>query len=194
LIQKTTQYLTVKTNLEPLRINLPKRLTSKEAVIINGEFYNSSFEPIIEPDLKFQLVDSKGVETEYTFGKNTKDYTLDLGSLREGIYQWRAQTTFSGQKYLKTGSFIVENSSIEDLATHSNHNILAQIASKSNGQFYELNNTSNLLKDIKTRKDIANVSYQESNFLDLIDWKLLLFLIAGLLSLEWFIRRYSGAY
>lgn len=194
LIQKTTQYLTVKTNLEPLRINLPNRLTSKEAVIINGEFYNSSFEPIIEPDLKFQLVDSKGVETEYTFGKNTKDYTLDLGSLREGIYQWRAQTTFSGQKYLKTGSFIVENSSIEDLATHANHNILAQIASKSNGQFYELNNTSNLLKDIKTRKDIANVSYQESNFLDLIDWKLLLFLIAGLLSLEWFIRRYSGAY
>lgn len=194
LIQKSTQYLTVKTNLDPLRINLPKRLTSKEPVIINAEFYNSSFNPIIEPEIKFSLTYDDGVATEYTFGKNSKDYILDLGSLEEGIYQWRAITKHSGKSYVKSGSFIVEISSIEDLATHADHNILEQIATKSNGRFYQLNNTSQLINDIKERKDIANISYQESKFLDLIDWKMLLYIITFLLSVEWFIRRYSGFY
>lgn len=194
LIQKTTQYLTVKTNLEPLRINLPKRLTSKEPVIINAEFYNSSFEPITTPEIKFVLTDQKAVETEYTFAKNNSDYALDLGSLNESVYTWKASTTYTGKGYLKTGSFIVENTSIEDLATHADHNLLAQIATKSNGKFYTLINTEQLISDIAKRKDIANVSYQESKFLDLIDWKLLLLIIVCLLSIEWFIRRYSGAY
>ena len=194
LIQKSTQYLTVKTNLDPLRINLPKRLTSREPVIINAEFYNSSFDPITDPEIKFSLTYNDRAATEYTFGKNSKDYTLDLGSLEEGIYQWRARAKNSGKSFVKSGSFIVEISSIEDLSTHADHNILEQIATKSNGLFYHLNKTDQLINDIKKRKDIANISYQESTFLDLIDWKILLFIIACLLSLEWFIRRYSGVY
>ena len=194
LIQKSTQYLTVKTNLDPLRINLPKRLISKEPVIINAEFYNSLFDCFWGPEIKFSLTYNDGVATEYTFGKNSKDYTIDLGSLEEGVYQWLASAKHSGKSYVKSGSFIVEISSIEDLTTHADHNILEQIATKSNGLFYQLNKTDQLINDIRKRKDIANVSYQESKFLDLIDWGILLFIIACLLSAEWLIRRYSGVY
>ena len=194
LIQKSTQYLTVKSNLEPLRINLPKRLISKDPVIINAEFYNSSFGLITSPEITFNLTYADGVTTEYTFGKNEKDYTLDLGLLSQGVYQWRANAQHSGRNHKKLGAFIIENSSMEDLSTRADHNILEQIASKSNGNFHKLEKANQLFKDIRNRKDIVNVIYQESTFLSLIDWKLVLVVITCLLSVEWFIRRYSGLY
>jgi hypothetical protein len=51
-----------------------------------------------------------------------------------------------------------------------------------------------MLQDLKNRKDITSVSYEEINFNDLIDYKILFFLLLLFLSLEWFLRRWFGAY
>ncbi|MDG1147304.1 MAG: hypothetical protein P8N52_03250 [Crocinitomicaceae bacterium] len=194
LIQKTTQYLTVKSNLEPLRINFPKRVLSRDPIILRAEFYNASFDLITSPEIALYLTNTEGVSTEYTFGKNENNYTLDLGTLSQGVYSWKASAKYSGLNHKKSGSFIVENSSLEDLETRANHNILEQISTRSNGQFYPLNKTDKLFNDVENRKDIVSVSYQESTFLNLIDWKLLLVVIVFLLSVEWLVRRYSGLY
>ena len=194
LIQKLIQYLTIKKNTEPLRINLPKIISKNEPIIINAEFYNSSFESITEPDIQLSLFLNNKIYSNYTFAKKTSNYKLNLGTLKEGFYNWNASSTYNGKKIIKSGSFIVENSSIEDVSTHADHNILEQIAFKSNGSFYSLKNTKNLLTDIDKRKDIVNISYQESNFSNLIDWKVLFFIISSLFILEWFIRRYNGSY
>ena len=161
---------------------------------MSAEFYNASFDLTTSPEIAFYLTNAEGVSTEYTFGKNEKDYTLDLGTLNQGVYNWKASAKYSGLNHKKSGSFIVENRSVEDLETHANHNILEQISTKSKGQFYTLNKTEKLINEIENRKDIVNVSYQESIFLKLIDWKLLLVGIVFLLSIEWFVRRYSGLY
>jgi len=194
LFQKIIQYLTVKKNTDPLRINLPKIITKNEPMIINAEFYNSSFQPIIEPEIKFTLIFQDEIFANYSFAKEIYNYKLNLGKLNEGVYKWNVNSTYNGKKYNKSGTFIVENNSIEDISTHADHNILQQIAFKSNGLFYTLNNTENLLSDIDNCNDIVNISYQESNFLNLIDWRILFFIISSLFILEWFIRRYNGTY
>lgn len=193
-IQKVVQYLTVKKNSDPLRINLPNRFTTGDEISINAEFYNSSFEPITEPTISLVLTDEEGSKINYEFAKNTKDYLLSLGRLDEGMYIWKASTKFNGKSYSKNGTFIVDDISIESMSSHANHNLLQQIASKTNGQFYTLNNINLLYKELDTRKDIVNVTHEESAFDDLIDWKWLFILLITLLGAEWFIRRFNGTY
>lgn len=194
LIQKSIQYLIVKKNSDPLRINLPKRFNINDEVLINAEFYNSALEQITTPDINFNLTDENDRKIPYVFAKNAKDYRLSLGKLKAGKYKWSADTKFDGKKYSKEGLFIVEDVSLEALSTSANHNLLKLISSNSDGKFYEIASLDKLLADIGNRKDIVNISYEETDYNDLIDWKWICFLVALFLGVEWFIRRYSGTY
>ena len=83
---------------------------------------------------------------------------------------------------------------MENIESAADHNLLNQIAKQSNGQFYELKNINQLLNDIEKRKDIAEMSYSEASFNDLIDYKWLFFLIVLIFGTEWFLRRWFGGY
>ena len=194
LIQKTVQYLTVKRNTDPLRVILPKRYTTNSDVVINAEFYNSSFEKINGPDVSFELRNENNELINYEFARFNASYILSLGTLSAGKYSWIAKTNFARKSHKKSGIFIVDDISLEAIETHANHNILNQIATKTNGSFYRLNNLKPLFDTIENRSDIVNVSYEESVFEELIDWKSLFLLLFVLLGVEWFIRRYNGSY
>lgn len=194
LINKTVQYLTVKKNTDPLHVQLPRRFNVVDDILINATFYNSSFDPITSPDISFELKNEKGEEQNFTFAKSAQSYFLSLGKLKEGKYAWEASTAFNGRNYKKSGVFVVENVSIEQQNTYADHNLLVQIAQKTNGEFYALNQADNMLNAIESRDDIAAMSYEEAEFLDLIDWKVLFATVALLLALEWFLRRYFGTY
>ncbi|MCH2224481.1 MAG: hypothetical protein MK066_06895, partial [Crocinitomicaceae bacterium] len=56
LVQKTVQYLVLKKNTDALHINMPRKFSINDDVIINAEFYNSSFEKIIKPTISFDLL------------------------------------------------------------------------------------------------------------------------------------------
>lgn len=194
LIQRTTQYLTVKNNTDPFRIILPKRFNKNDEIILKAEYYNASMERITTPKIKFELKNEDDKMIPYEFAKSNVDYTLSLGKLKSGKYTWSASAVLDGKTSKKTGIFVVEDISIEVLSTHANHGLLKQIATETNGEFYTLSKSNQLIKDLENRNDIANIQYEESNFNDLIDWKWLFALIALLLGLEWFLRRYWGTY
>ncbi|NVK64181.1 MAG: hypothetical protein HWE22_06310 [Flavobacteriales bacterium] len=194
LIQKSVQYLVVKKNTDALRVNLPRRFNVNDDVIINAEFYNSSLERITEPNISFVLTNEAGDKVDYTFAKEAADYRLSLGKLPVGKYDWRAKTTFAGKNYEKSGSFVVNDISLENLETSANHNLLKQIAENSNGKFYKLRYADKLLDDIDKRTDIVTITSQESTFKDFIDYKWLFFLLIILLGTEWFLRRRLGSY
>lgn len=194
LIQKTAQYLVVKKNTDPFRVNLPKRFTINDAVYIQAEFYNEAFEPIVTPDIQLELKNENNRVIPYSFAKNSKDYSLGLGKLAAGRYSWKARTKFNGKTYVKEGVFIVEDVSLESLATNADHNLLKLMSDASSGKFYSLNGMDQLLKDIGKRDDIVTISYEETDYSDLIDWKWIFALVALLLAIEWFLRRYFGSY
>lgn len=194
LIEKTVQYLVVKQNTEALRIQLPNKFTINDEILINAEFYNASMQQITTPDIDLYLENEKGKDFKYRFAKGALDYNLSLGKLKSGQYKWKASAKHNGKAYTKSGVFVVEDVSLEDLSTHSDFNLMRQIAKRTNGEFYKLNQLNKLLDDISNRDDIATISYEEASFLDLIDWWVLLLILILSLSVEWFIRRYSGTY
>ena len=194
LIQKIDQFLVLKQNTSALRIDMPKRFNTDQEVIIKAEFYNEAMELITSPEINFEFTGPSGKVFKNEFAVNGKSYRLTLGKLPAGAYTWKANTRFNGKTFEKSGAFVVEDIDLENLSTHANHGILKTIANNSGGNFYRLNELSRLLKDIEKRDDIASVSYKESSFNDLIDYKWLLFLLVILLGTEWFIRRWLGAY
>lgn len=194
LIQKTSQFLVVKQNASSLRITLPRRFSKGEEVRIKAEFYNESLELITKPKIAFTLTDGQNRKSNFEFGVTGNFYTLPLGTLKPGKYTWTASTSYNGKKHSKNGIFVVEDIEIESLETSANHGILQQISANSNGKFYNLANYAQLLNDISKREDIAEMSYEESAFNDLLDYVWLLILICLLLGAEWFIKRWNGGY
>jgi hypothetical protein len=194
LIQKISQYLVVKQNTSALRVTFPKRFTIDEEVEVKAEFYNESMELITKPIIELKLKDEKNKSDKYQFGAVSNFYKLSLGKLKPGKYEWTASCKYNGKSYSKSGVFIVENIQLENIESAADHNLLNQIAKQSNGQFYELKNINQLLNDIEKRKDIAEMSYSEASFNDLIDYKWLFFLIVLIFGTEWFLRRWFGGY
>jgi hypothetical protein len=68
------------------------------------------------------------------------------------------------------------------------------MSDKSKGKFVQLANYDKLLDEIAKRDDISSVSYKETKYQDLIDYKWLFFLLLFFLTLEWFGRRFNGIY
>jgi hypothetical protein len=193
-LQKTSSFLTIKQNTSALRITLPNRFTKNEEVIVNASFYNESMAPITTPKIQFTLKDEDKKVSKMEFATYGEGYKLSLGKLKPGKYEWTATTSHAGKTYSKTGAFVVENITLEGLDTYANHNLLIEMSDKSMGKFEKLANYDKLLDAIAKREDISSVSYKETNYLDLIDYKWLFFLLLFFLTLEWFGRRINGIY
>lgn len=194
LITKMVQFLVVKENRDQLKITTPKRFTKAEDITINANFYNESMESITTPLIDFKLVNSSGKILNNQFSVVGDFYKLNLGKLNPGKYTWFAKTTYNAKAFKKSGVFIVEDIGVEDLDNAANHSVLKQLAKGSKGAFYTLDNYKKILQDIKNRKDITSVSYEEINFNDLIDYKIIFFFLLLFLASEWFLRRWFGAY
>lgn len=194
LIHKTTQYLVVKRNSSALNVTLPKRFTKAEDVILNATFYNDAMEAITKPIINLILTDESGKKSKLQFAVAGELYKLALGKLNAGKYTWQASTAYNGKTHKKSGVFVVEDITLERLDSYANHTILNQLAQKTNGKFEVLAQYKKIIATIKSRKDITSVSYKETAFNDLIDYKLIFIILLCLLSTEWFLRRWFGAY
>jgi hypothetical protein len=193
-IQKMTQYLVVRQNTSPFIVSLPKRITKAEELVVKAEFYNESMELITTPTINFTLKGEGGKLNKFQFGQSGNAYRMNAGRLLPGRYDWTASTSFNGKSYRKSGTFIVEDLLLEDIDNQANHQVLRQIANQTKGKFYTLKDANKIFDELSQRKDLVNVSYAESTFIDLIDWKLLFILILIALVAEWSLRRYFGGY
>jgi hypothetical protein len=151
-------------------------------------------DPITTPTIELTVTDQKGKRSKMQFGVSGNMYRLSMGKLSPGKYDWKASAKHSGKSFSKSGVFIVEDVDPELLVNSSNNGVLNQLADGSNGKVYELKNYTSLLNELDKRDDITSVSYREASFDGLIDYKWLFILLLLFLSMEWFLRRYLGAY
>lgn len=194
LISKMISYLAIKENKNPFKVHVNNEYAESEDVVVLAELYNSSYDLVNTSEVNFVLINDEGKEFDYHFFKTSNAYKLELGKLPQGIYTWKAATIFSGKSYNAEGTFLVKEVKKEWLNNTANHRLLRNISQNTNGRFYFPNQLSQLKDDIINREDIVTVSFKEKSFKDLIDYKWLFFLIIILMSVEWFIRKFNGAY
>jgi hypothetical protein len=195
LWDKTLQYLTVKENLDKLRVFPPSRMTVKDELRFRAEFYNDAYQAIVTPQIALTLKDENGkIVGNYTFTPLTRDYELNIGKLNPGLYRWEASTTFNGVKYQKNGEFILEDSSLESQDLSANYDVLLELSDYSDGKFYALEDWEKMLDDIEANEQLSSAQFDEINYANLIDLKWIFVLLVTLVFAEWFLRRWFGSY
>jgi len=191
---KVVQYLATRDVKTPFRILFKSNYAESERLVFNAELYDESGELINEPEVKLTLRNDQNREFEYTFSRTAKGYQLDAGSFPAGTYRFRATTRSGDQVYRQDGEFSISPLQAELTETTANHQLLYSLSDRTGGTMVYPADAGSLADAIRKQEEIKPVIYTERKLKDLINLKWFFFVLAGLLSVEWFLRKRSGAY
>ncbi len=203
-LTRVVQYLSVKPDKRQFRVwadhsqNMneagPLLFDENEQVVFRAELFNDANEKTTEPDVNMKIKNSEGKEFPFTFNKGGAGYSLHAGYFPSGNYTWEASTQYNHKPFSESGTFSVAPVQLEQLDTRANHQLLHALSEKSGGQLFYANQLSKLEDAIRKSETIKPVLYEQRSTRPLIDLKWIFFLLLFLLSLEWFIRKWQGAY
>ncbi len=194
LMQKTIQYLALKEDKKRFRINYDNQIFQNRTIVINAQLYNQVYEMINNPDVTLRILNEEEEEFEFVFGRTEDEYRINVGRLPVGKYSFVATTNINGEELKEKGEFIVKPVQYESINLKANHAILDQMSTQSNGKFLYPSEVNKLTQMIVDRGDVKPTSYAHQKLDDLINLKWIFFLLVGLITSEWFIRKRNGAY
>ena len=195
VIGKTIQYLTLKEDKRKFRISLDKNIFNEnEPIVFDGEVYNENYELINESDVSLVIKDEQGKEFPFTFNKTASSYTLKAGLFPVGNYTYKGTTFYNGQELNYKGQFSVQPIQLESFVTTADHGLLRMLSEQDGGELVYPNEITSISDKIKTQKSVKPILYQTTKTRSIINLKWVFFLLMGLLVVEWFLRRYHGAY
>ena len=194
LFSKTLKYLLLNAD-EGSAVFCKEEYYNNEPVVMTAELRNPSNELVVEPDLNIQIVNKKTGETyDYVFSKREHDYELNAGILPEGVYTYRAMAEMGEKKITMNGSFSVVSLGIEAQQLTTDIERMRSLATATNGKCYTVDQLPLLLEDLHNDARITSVEHHETRFEDLIHSKWILFVLIGLATIEWLLRKLFGSY
>lgn len=195
LIEKMVVYTSLQTNKERFHVTTQHIYNESEEVVIEAELYNDNFEPVNTPDVQCLIRKSdtlaKGKASEYTFNRSGSRYMLNVGTLQPGQYSYSAQTTLSGKKYTASGSFVVENTHLEQANMVADHALLNTLSQTTGGKMFYPAQIKELEKALAQSDNLKTVVYSQTRYTELLDLPLLFLLLILLLAAEWIIRKWD---
>ncbi|HPL11672.1 MAG TPA: hypothetical protein PK259_05040 [Bacteroidales bacterium] len=194
LLSKIIQYLAVKADKSFFRVTGQNIFMENEAIHLDAEVYNQSYELINTPDVEITLKNSVGDTYNFLFGKTSNAYQLNAGILPIEDYTYEATVRVGEKLYHSQGEFTVSPVNIEAINTVADHNLLYRLTSKYQGELIYPEQLSTFTKMIKARDDVRTVVYTEKKFSGLVNIFGIFIFIVALLTAEWFIRKRSGSY
>lgn len=195
LLGKTVQYLSLKEDKRRFRVNTSENIFDEnEPVFFDAELYNESYQLINEPDVSMVVTNSEGNEFTYTFNKTNKAYSLNAGTLPVGNYAYRATVVVNGEELVYNGQFSIQPIQLELYETTADHGMLRLLSEKYGGQLLYPDALENIPAMLEEKGTVKPVIYETTKTRSVINLKWIFFLIIGLLSVEWFLRRYFGGY
>ena len=194
LFSKSVKYLLTEKDKE-LIINYKDEYLNNESIIFTADLKNPSQELINEPDLRMRIIDKHSKKVyEYDFAKKDKSYSLNINSLPEGIYNFTAEAKLGNTKYSEVGSFSVVSIGAEAQDLVANSQRMQLLSSLTSGKNFRVNELNQLAECIDNDNRITSIMREETNYKDLINMKLIFFVILSLVSIEWFLRKMFGTY
>jgi hypothetical protein len=194
LFSKSVKYLLTEKDKE-LIINYKDEYLNNENIIFTADLKNPSQELTNEPDLRMRIIDKHSKKVyDYDFSKHNKSYRLNINSLPEGIYNFTAEAKLGNTTYSETGSFSIVSIGAEAQDLVANSQRMKLLASLTNGKNFNVDEMNQLIESIENDDRITSITREETNYQDLINMKLIFFVILSLVSIEWFLRKMFGTY
>ena len=193
-VSKTVQYLSVKVDKSYFKVLGKNNFFENEAIEMEGEVYNESYELINEPEVNIVITNAENKKFNYTFSKTANAYRLNAGGMPVGEYKYDAKVKVGDKIYSQRGEYSVTALQVELTNTVADHQLLYSIAKKHDGDIVYPKQLDKLAEMLNSREDIKTVSYSEKKLREVINLKWIFFLLLALLSFEWFMRKRNGAY
>ncbi len=193
LINKMVQFLSLKEDKRKFRIRLKNEdnLYEGKPVFFQAEVYNDIFEPIYDNEIKLKVSKESGETTEYNF-TNSANREFEVKGLEPGIYNYTANTEVDNKNFEVKGQFSIRKMELELLSSQADFNLLKRLAESNGGNFYTALNQESI--DQLLGNESKGIIHSREVNIDFISLYWLFFIGLLLISIEWFIRKYSGAY
>ena len=166
---------------------------TNEKVTFDTEVYNDLYERVYGNKINLTLTDGEGNETNYTYITNENNTRYDISGLKEGVYKYIATTQIGGSRESVKGEFLIRELQLETVNLTADFDLLRKITAKNGGQFYKADNLDRLREELVSQEAQGTIHSSEK-YLPFIYLKWIFFLILLLLTIEWFVRKYSGSY
>ncbi|MFO7259064.1 MAG: hypothetical protein DIU61_015295 [Bacteroidota bacterium] len=194
LFGKLIQYLATSDDRRRFRsYPIKQEFSDVEPVVFESQVYDDIFEPVYGNTIDIEVTDDQGKVNRYTYVTSPGNIRYQIGGLREGVYRYRSQTEINGRKEEVRGQFAVVTQLIELQNLTADFDLLRKLAANTGGKFYTTNNFENLHADL-TQKEATGVIRSEETYNALINLRLLFWVLLVLAGVEWFFRKYFGAY
>ena len=192
LIKSTVKNLVAREDKSRFRVESPSRVTEYETIRIGAELYNESYEPVTEPEVEVVLTDAQGNQYPFVMARKEEAYELNIKSLDPGVYDFMARVQMGAEVFEESGSVVVEAVNLESLNTTANHNLMYRLSRSHDGKVISPRQLTQI-QQIVEETDMNPESYVVKEYLSWIHLRWLLFVLIGLLTIEWVIRKLNGA-
>ena len=188
---KLIQYLSSNKRSNQLEITYKPFVYNNDDMIIGAQFFDATYTFDNSASLLLTLTNKATKEIKkLPFTLKNNAFEVILSNLNSGEYHF--SITVDKHTVNKSGNFTVSQYNIEQQFITANTNDLKKIANASEGNFFHINETDNLLTNLLSDKRYVTVQKSTEKIVSLIEWKWLLSFVILFFSLEWFIRKYRG--
>ncbi|WP_136468669.1 vWA domain-containing protein [Flagellimonas onchidii] len=117
-------------------------------------------------------------------------FEADLSDFPSGEYSFTVTKKIENTSH--SGSFRILEYNPENLLFSANYKKLQRLSKRANGEVFYFDNLAPLREKLVASTQFIPVQKSRQNVVSLIDFRVLLGLIAVTLALEWFLRKYNG--
>jgi len=190
LFLKLVQFLVIQEDKSMFRVSYDKIYQQDSDIKIEAELYNESYELINTNDIELVIFDSKKNEFKFQFTKIDNQYTVQIGLLPVGSYNFIAKV--KNTEFSFNGRFDVQEIKLEEMFLVADHHILSTISSLSGGDIFYQNQVEDLLNTISKNTRNKSIINEKEKYDNLINFNWILVVLLLLISFEWFLRKYNG--
>lgn len=173
-----------------LELEYPAVFDNAGMAKIRASYFDESYQFDSKANLSITVNGPNDFRREYPMLLKGSYFEVDLSDLTSGSYQFTVTERQSNTK--RSGSFRILDFNPELQQTASDYRKLDRLAQKTGGRITYLDSLTELETALGSSKQFVPIQKSRENVVSLIDFRILLGLMAITLALEWFIRKYNG--
>ncbi|WP_291868956.1 vWA domain-containing protein [Maribacter sp.] len=190
-IGKIIIYLTSTKNKSRLNVDYKSIYKGNNEAKITATYFDESFTFDSNVNILTTIKNKDtGVKKEIPMLLKSNFFEVDISNLTPGDYSFKVSLLDKG--YSKSGTFTIVDFNVEEQFLSTNAKKLETLASNANGRMFFPNEVTELKKQLLTNNAFFPVQKRTENIVPLVDFRILLGIIALALALEWFLRKYNG--
>ncbi|HZW63637.1 MAG TPA: VWA domain-containing protein [Flavobacteriaceae bacterium] len=188
---KLIQYLASSKQKNRLAVDYQPFYSGNRNINITAQYFNKNFEFDPRENLTLRIKNKDSSQhKEVPFVLKGTSFQVDVSGLLPGEYTFTVTTKPENLSF--SGSFTVLEYNVEQQFLNADVTKLSALSANSGGKSYFVHEYNSALENLANDANYKPILKNKKETVPLIDFTYLLFIIATILAVEWFTRKYNG--